>query len=377
MRSKPTSPRWIVRLVVAVAALAALYLVLAYFLRPVAYVAPASKGKAVKIVPGSVEVKAEFVQELKSEIGGRVAMSALDTGKKVREGDLLLQLDTGDIDLEIDRIKNEIEAAEKKVEMGSTLRTDVLNMRDTVAESESKFKSGALAATEMEKQKRLLQQLEQRMELDEVNNKLALENLKNSLQVKERERSKMTITAPMDGVITDVLVRKGGLIGGNSPIATIMTSTRTVEGKFSEEDFASVKVGLPATVRFLTYGQDQYNAKVTKLLPSADPQTQRYTVYLDVFLPEGKTLVPGLTGEVSIIIAERDNAVIIPRRALIGDYVLVVEGSKVAQRKIERGYESLNQVEVRKGLKLGELVIVEQQDRFREGDRVRTETESN
>ena len=43
------------------------------------------------------------------------------------------------------------------------------------------------------------------------------------------------------------------------------------------------------------------------------------------------------------------------------------------RRKVELGYVSLNIVEVIKGLKAGELVIVEDIDKYREGDRVNTE----
>lgn len=372
-----SSGRWAVRLLVAVAVLALAGWLVSYLLRPVALVATASRGTAVRAVPGTVEVKAEFANELKSEVGGRVADSLLDIGKRVFRGDILVQLDTGDVDLEIERIQNEIIAARRKVELGSTLRADVLNMRDTVANFERQAQAGAYPQAELEKQRRSLQQLEQRMELDEVNLRLALENLENSLRSREREKAKMTITAPADGVVTTVFARVGDLIGGNSPIATLIATTRTVEAKLSEENFAAVKVGQRASVRFLTYGADQYNATVTKILPSADPQTQRYTVYLDVVLPPGRALVPGLTGEVSIIISERANAVIIPRRALIGDYVYVVAGSSVARRPIEKGYESLNQVEILKGLEVDEQVIVEQQDLFREGDRVRVRSAQN
>jgi RND family efflux transporter MFP subunit len=263
------------------------------------------------------------------------------------------------------------------VEVGSTLRADVLNMRDTVANLERQTKAGAYPQAELDKQQRLLQQQEQRMDLDEVNLKLALDTLQNSLSAKEREKTKMSIIAPSDGVVTEVYARAGDLIGSNSPIANIIATTRTVEAKLSEENFASVKVGQRSTVRFLTYGADQYNAVVTKVLPSADSATQRYTIFLDVHLPEGRVLVPGLTGEVSIVIAERDNAVIIPRRALIGEYVYVVDGGRISQRKIEKGYESLNQVEILKGLDAGEQVVVEQQDRFRDGDRVRTSVLEN
>lgn len=372
-----SSGRWAVRLLVAVAVLALAGWLVSYLLRPVALVATASRGTAVRAVPGTVEVKAEFANELKSEVGGRVADSLLDIGKRVFRGDILVQLDTGDVDLEIERIQNEIIAARRKVELGSTLRADVLNMRDTVANFERQAQAGAYPQAELEKQRRSLQQLEQRMELDEVNLRLALENLENSLRSREREKAKMTITAPADGVVTTVFARVGDLIGGNSPIATLIATTRTVEAKLSEENFAAVKVGQRASVRFLTYGADQYNATVTKILPSADPQTQRYTVYLDVVLPPGRALVPGLTGEVSIIISERANAVIIPRRALIGDYVYVVAGSSVARRPIQKGYESLNQVEILKGLEVDEQVIVEQQDLFREGDRVRVRSAQN
>jgi RND family efflux transporter MFP subunit len=372
MNQTSSAGRWAIRLGLAIVIIAAGVWTVGFLLRPVATVAASIRGKAVRAVPGTVEVKAEFANELKSEVGGRVLDSALDVGKRVYRGDVLVQLDTGDVDLEIERIKAEIVAAKRKVEVGSTLRADVLNMRDTVANYARQAEAGVYPQVELEKQRRSLQQLEQRMDLDEVNLKLSLEQLENSLRAKERERTKMTITAPSDGVVTAVMARVGDLIGSNSPIANVMATTRTVEAKLSEENFAAVKVGQKASVRFLTYGADQYNAVVSKILPSADSATQRYTVFLDVTLPEGRTLVPGLTGEVSIVISERSNAIIIPRRALVGDYVYAVTGSKLSLRKVQKGYESLNQVEILKGLDVDELVVVEEQDRFRDGDRVRT-----
>ena len=368
---------WGGRLAVGAAVLLLVIFMVSYWLRPVALVAVASRGKAVRAVPGSVEVKAEFAMQLKSEVGGRVSATELDIGKKVMRGDVLVQIDTGDIDLEIERIKNEIVAARRKVELGSTLRPELLNAKESLDNFERQTKAGAYPAAELEKQKRLVGQMEQRTELDEVNNRLALQNFENSLRSKEREKAKMTITAPSDGVVTTVDARTGDLIGSNSQIASIMAVGRTVEAKLSEENFAAVKLGQRASVRFLTYGNDQYNAVISKILPSADSTTQRYTVYLDIFMPEGRVLVPGLTGEVSIVISERDNAVIIPRRALVGDFVYVVDGSKVGLRKIQKGYESLNQVEIVTGLQDGEQVIVEQQDRFRDGDRVRVQLLSN
>ncbi len=374
---KTGSPNWLLRLAVAAVVVAGIIYAVSYTLRPVAAVTAAVIGKSVRTVPGTLEVKAEYAIELKSEVGGRVISSSLDVGQRVFKNDVLVQIDTGDIDIEIERIKNEITAAKRKVELGSLLRPEVLNAKDTLENVERQTKAGAYPQAEFEKQKRLFQQLGQRMELDEVNNRLALENYQNSLRSKERERGKMLIVAPSDGIVTTVAARVGDLIGSNSPIATVIAVGRTIEAKISEENFAAIKLGQNATVRFLTFGADQYNAVISKILPSADAATQRYTVFLDLALPEGRVLLPGLTGEVSIIIAERANAVIIPRRALVGEYVYVVEGGSLVRRKVAKGYEGMNQVEIVTGLAPGELVVIEQQDRFREGERVRTQVLPN
>ena len=61
---------------------------------------------------------------------------------------------------------------------------------------------------------------------------------------------------------------------------------------------------------------------------------------------------------------------IIPRRALIGDKVMVVTEGVVDVRSVESGYESLNEVEIVSGVEVGELIVTEELDLFRDGDRV-------
>jgi RND family efflux transporter MFP subunit len=268
-------------------------------------------------------------------------------------------------------------AAKKRFELGSTMRAEVLNKRDTLDNLERQTKAGAYPAAEFEKDRRLYKQAEDKMVLDEVNLKLAVENLENNLKALERKKAKMTIVAPTDGVVTEVIARVGDLIGGNSPIANLISVGRTIEAKLSEDNFAAIKLGQRASVRFLTFGNDQYPATISKVLPSADVTTQRYSVYLDVALPEGKVVMPGLTGEVIIIIAERPNAVTVPPRAIVGDYAYVVSSGRVVLRKVEKGYSSGNYVEILKGIDAGETVIVEQQDKYRAGERVRTEVLEN
>jgi RND family efflux transporter MFP subunit len=369
--AQASGPKWFLRLAILAGVAGLVYFGVSYYLRPVAVVAKAARGVAVQTVPGIVTVKAEFDSSLKSEVGGRVKTTELEIGRRFFRGDTLVTIDSGDVDLEIARIKNDIVAAQRRVEIGSTLIADEKNKADAIEELERRVKLGGASPSELEREKRIYQQLVQRRELDEVNLRLALDTLESQLLVKEREKSKMTITAPADGVVTAVDARVGDLIGSNAPIATLISIGRTIEAKLSEENFAQIRLGQKAVVQFLSFGSQQYNAVISKVLPNADSATQRYTVFLDVVVPEGTSLVPGLTGEVSFIIAERANAVIIPRRALVGDHVYVAEGSRLTLRKVQKGFDGLTEVEVIEGVKEGELVVIEQQDRFRDGDRVR------
>ncbi|MES1194364.1 MAG: efflux RND transporter periplasmic adaptor subunit, partial [Opitutus sp.] len=280
-----SSSGWLPKLLVVLLVLGGIAYGATYVMRPKAQVVAASRTTSVRSVPGTVEVKSEFDVELKSEVGGRVKTTELEIGRKFFKGDTLVTLDPGDVDLEIERIKNEIVAAKRRVEIGSTMHADVDNQRDTLDNLERQTKAGSYPQAEFEKAKRLYQQAVQRLDLDEVNLRLSLETLESQLKVKEREKSKMTIPAPQDGVVTGVIARVGDLIGSNSPIATLISISRTIEGKFSEDNFKDVRLGQHAVVRFLTFGNDQYPATISKVLPSADPTTQRYSVYLDVQLP--------------------------------------------------------------------------------------------
>ena len=341
-----------------------------YLSRPTALVAEVSSGRAVKAVPGSVTVHAEFEMELKSEVGGRVVKSELDPGNAVMAGEVLCQLDTGDLKLEIERITNEYETAQKRIAVGSSIALTLANAQDDLKNFEQLYLSGNMPESELIKNRRGVQQIEQGYELEKVNNAQLLEGFKNTLRVKNRQLEKMTIVAPFDGVVSMVYARPGDLIGSNSSIATLISTSRTVEAKISEENFADLRVGQTASVRFLPYGAWLYDATLVKILPTADPSTQRYVVHLEVDI-EPEKLVPGITGELTVVVGQRESDTNIPRRALFGNYVYVVTDGQVYLREVQTGYVTMTAVEVLKGLSAGEQVIVDQLDRFRDGDSVR------
>lgn len=367
MSSKRTVLRILV--VVAILAVGGIYAYIA--LRPRALVAKVVSGRAVDAVPGNVTVRAEYAMDLKSATGGRIVATTLDEGKVVKEGDFLVQLDPTDAKLELERIENDLQAAQSRLKVGSLFTSDLENAKADLQNAQRQLKLGAVAAADVEKQERGVRQIEKKIQLEEVALKQAVDTLENELETKKRQIEKMHMTAFFDGKISAVYARKGDLIGPGATIATVIATSRTVEVRISEENFSGVKVGETGRVRFLGYNNEFYDAKITKVLPTADPDTQRYIVFVSVNIDPEK-LVPGITGEASIIVAERDAKALIPRRALFQHFVYVVKNDIVEQREVETGYVSLNQVEILKGLEPGDLVIVEELDHFHPGDHVTT-----
>jgi len=286
---------------------------------------------------------------------------------------LLVQMDTGDIDLEIAQLTNEYRALKSQFDVGSTIELDLATAQETLTFYERQTERGNYAKADLDKRRREVKALEQKRDLEKIANQLSLETKENLIKVKERQRDKMTLRAPFDGVVTNVLAHKGALIGPNEKFAMLITTSRLVEAKISEENFAAVQPGQRAKVRFLSYGDEQFNATVAEKLPTAEAATQRYIAYLKVDIPLDR-LLPDLTGEVSIIVGSHNAEALVPRRAIADGFVFVVTDGQVHRRRVKLGYSSLSSAEVLDGVKAGEQVIVDELDQYREGDRVRTET---
>jgi RND family efflux transporter MFP subunit len=293
---------------------------------------------------------------------------------------LLVQIDTRALQLEIDHFTSELASKRAQFDIGSIYALD-LQAAQTKLELGNLAKSrGQISQVDLDGLQRAVDAIERNRKLETIANEGSLEGLKSNLDKDELQKKKMSILAPFDGVVTAVYTSEGALIGNNERIATLITDARTVEAKISEEDFAGVARGQKASVTFLSGAgaRDRafiYNARVSKILPTADPETQRYLVDLEVEGVSPEDLIPGKTGEVTITIGQREAQAIVPRRALSGNRLYVVKDGKVEIRTVTPGFKWLEGEEILKGVEAGEQVIVEQQDQFHEGDSVKTEVD--
>ena len=348
--------------------------------RATAVVATVRRDAAVDIVTGSVVVHADGdLKEVKSEADGRVAWcAALDAGRPFKQGDELMRLDSEDLQREIKQAESDHTAAteRRKIELRNDPRLQLA--KKAADEATRVHNRGEISDQEFDKAQRDFENLKTKLELenfDTAQEKLAFENAQAA---RKRALEKMTVHAPVDGVIEGVNVYPGALISKGATVATYYSTARDVVAKISEDSAGKLAVGQRAKVRLLNYGSKEFDAKVTRILPFADADTQRYTAYLGIdpatLAPE--KLIPFGTGEVTITVGEHPDSPLVPRLALFsgidGYCVFVVKDGRVERRKVEVGFVGLNLAEVKKFLAPGELVIVSDLEQFRDGQHVRT-----
>jgi len=343
--------------------------------RATARVKAANRDTAIDAVTGSVVVDAEGgFKELRSEAAGKVVTAILRPGTHFRKGEVLVQLDTTELDRQISetRRKHGTDKARARLLLENNPERKVAEER--LATARRLFELGNAPEEEVKGLQRALDEIDRRLRLTEFDDRKGDDDFKVAMEALELQRERMRVTAPFDGTIhnTGALTWEGALINAGQPVALVFSRKRIVIAKISEESFGRVKLGQGARIRLLTYGTQNFDATVSELLPAAD-DAQRFTVHLDV-KADPELLRPLSTGEVTITVDSAPDQIMVLRRSLFdGNKVLVVRDGRVERRTLEVGYVSLNNAQVKRGLAVGELVIVDQLEDFREGQRVKVE----
>ena len=191
------------RLLIVVAALAALVYGIEAYLRQTAKVEKVIDGEAVDAKPGSVVVKEEYTMQMKSAIAGRVLNKDynLETAKPVKEGDTLVQLDTSDVEIEIEQVQNEYDAAKQRIAVGSSYKYALESAESDFVNTGRLFKLGQISDSDYQKARRGVETIKQQLALEKVRNEEDLRTDENTLKAKRHAMEKMTIKAPFSGEI--------------------------------------------------------------------------------------------------------------------------------------------------------------------------------
>lgn len=192
----------------------------------------------------------------------------------------------------------------------------------------------------------------------------------SGLKATEDQLKRTAIRAPFAGILTAANYNDNAYILPNEALFTVASTETYVAGQVNEEDVGQLKHGMKAEIRLYAYGGTTFTATLDAVLPSPDANSSRYTVTLSLDHPPDN-LMFGETGEMNIIIGRKENALVIPARALQVDQVFIVDDGMVEQRTVKVGFKRLEFAEILDGLNGGEQVIVADQDTFHVGERVR------
>lgn len=336
------------------------------------------RSTATAAVYGTVKIQAAVTREIRAQNTGYLKFSegifsgVSSVGFVVKKDQVLATIADEITTRALKQAQTERVASLERQKLGPPSTQLLITAQDNLNRLET-LQRNSVPAAELERVRAELKRLTATVEAERVDLQRSVDVLQGNVAGLEEQLRKTEIRAPMDGIITTVNPADGDLVINNNVLFVVTTRETYVEGQVNEEDVGEIKDGMRADVRLYSYSQREFTAKVSTVLPSTDANSQRYTVVLYLDTPP-ENLRAGMTGEMNIIIARRENALVIPSRALMIDQGFIVEDGVIKMRTLKTGYRGLETVEILEGINEGDLVVVSDQDTFRPGQRVRPVT---
>jgi HlyD family secretion protein len=160
-------------------------------------------------------------------------------------------------------------------------------------------------------------------------------------------------------MVFKLMKERGELVRRSEAIAVLGKSDEFfLKLSIDELDIQRVKEGQQVAVKIDAYPNTIFRGKVTKVYPLVDTRQQslRVDASLNDKLPN---LFSGLAVEANIIIREKENALVIPRLAILtGDSVWIAHSDGKKKIKITRGIETMEETEITQGLTTESKIIL-------------------
>lgn len=280
------------------------------------------------------------------DISGKIERIYVEEGDRVSQGQLLAELDTRTIKLQLNQAEAAVAVAEANYKDAQRNIDRMERLRQENAVSEQQYEKIKLAHEAAEAQLKQAQ--------------AALNLAKHSLNV-------ALMRAPFNGVIASRNAEEGDVInpmmGGYSSASGVLTlmdfSKVKVEIGVSTNNISRIKKGQKTILKVSAYPEKEFVGQVILVNLTADPQSKKFKVEIQAENPD-LLLRPNTFGEVILEVSTNEDALVIPQKAIIeNQYVFIAEGETAVKREIVIGLQNTEMVEIIQGLTEGEMVIIE------------------
>jgi len=357
--------------------------------------AKVERGDLAKSVVATGKVTPIIEVEVKSKASGIVKKLLVDYGDRVKQGQLLVQLDKVEIQAQVDQSRAALEAAEANLKASEAdyerakvdaEGPDVPLLKRAYDRDISMAKDGVVSASQLEDAQRsyelaLNKQHVAQAQVVVLKAKIAQSEAqmaqdKANLKQLEEQLSYTDIVSPIDGMVLSRDVQMGDAVSSilvlGSTATLVMTLGDTsevyVKGKVDESDIGKVYIGQPARIKVESFKDKTFYGKVTKISPMGVEKDNVTTFEVRVSIQNpGGELKAEMTANAEIILDEHKNVLQIPEGAILYDKdkkasVEVPDPQgKEGKRKVavNIGISNGAKTEVLSGLKEGDQVVLQ------------------
>jgi len=317
---------------------------------------------------------------LSVKVSGRLQSLPVDLGSRVRQGELVAQIEPVDYELRL-RSADAL-LAQARARLGLPL----VGTDDTVKPDEtSTVRQAKAAVQESFKQRDRIKALAQRgispqseLEVAEAAYEIAfnrhleaLEDIRQRQGVLQQRRADVEIArqqladtkiiAPFDGMVQERRASPGEFLNLAAPVVTLVkVDPLRLRVEVPERSAAGVRPG--QKVRLAVEGDtNHYTGVIARLSPAITELSRMLVVEADIANRDG-ALRPGTFARADIVLAEADPATTIPQEALVTfagiEKIFLVKDGKAQEKNVAVGRRAGAFIEILGGTKPGDLVVL-------------------
>lgn len=311
--------------------------------QPTVVVRPVSTRDVVYTVESVGTLEAEEEVKIPARVSGPVTKVSFQEGDAVTPQTVLAEIDPARYALEYARAKAGVEQATAVLHDAQQAYDQRAGLR--------KQDRGWVSDEELRRYETALERAKADLSRATTDLNLAQKNLDDS-----------KVRPPFAGIINAKLVATGEYVRPEGVIGTI-ANVRTLKLRFTvpEVDAGRVEVGQPVRFSVRAHPDREFTASIFFVSTTADPTTRKVEIKARCDNPDG-LLKPGFFTAVQLQTGLHHAAVMVPEEAVIptevGFVTYVVEDGVARQRRVEIGLRDKGEVEILKGLRPGERLVV-------------------
>jgi HlyD family secretion protein len=355
------------------------------------------------VVNGRVRVVTRV--QLSAQAAGRVlAVRALE-GRRVKAGEVLVQLDDAEPRAAVAQAEAAVSQASARVEqlrnVGAIVASEASREAETnlsrasseLARLQKLASGGAVASTDLDEARRQVELARARKSAADAQRvasapagadsrviTAALLESQARLAAARARLSQTRVVAPQDGIVLRRAVERGDTVQPGAILVEMAADEETeLVIEPDERSLAWIRLGQQARASADAYPRTVFDAEVSHIAPAIDPGRGSVAVRLRVADPPD-FLKPDMTVSVDLTVAARSQVLTVPSDAVRGaatasPWVFIVEHGRASRRNVTVGIRGDGSTEIESGLAEGDQVVRSAAQPLADGQRVRSGSE--